>query len=74
MANDWQLFDAVLMHTRGYFVNQYHAGTRAMIYEYVVKKAGRDVPPIMVSAALKILKDNTTIIFDRRVWWYLSDR
>lgn len=70
---NYQLFEEILDHTRAYFVLEYHAGTREMVYRYVCSKLG-DVPPPMVSAALKVLKDRNTIIFDKRVWWYLSDR
>lgn len=70
---DWEKFDNVLSHVRGYFALEYRAGTREMIYRYVTSKMG-DVPPVMVSASLKILKDKGAIVFDKRVWWSLSDR
>jgi hypothetical protein len=70
---DWAKFDQVLIHTRAYFVLEYHAGTREMIYRFVVGKMG-DVPPLMVSAALKILKKETVILYDKKVWWFLADR
>lgn len=74
MSKDWVLFDSVLSHTRMYFTMEYKAGTREMIYRYVVSKVKGDVPPLMVSAALKILKDNGAISFDKRVWWFLADK
>jgi hypothetical protein len=70
---DWKKFDQVLMHTRGYFVLQYRAGTREMVYRYVVSKIG-DVPPVLVSAALKIMKKEASIIYDKKVWWFLGER
>lgn len=71
---DWQLFDSVLMWTRAFFAvsrpeDMHAAGTREMVYRYVVKKVGQDVPHSYVSAALKILKDGSEIIFENRVWW-----
>jgi hypothetical protein len=70
---DWKLFDSVVMHVREYFVFEYHAGTREMIYRYVTSKIG-DVDPIVVSAALKILRESNVIVYDKRVWWFLSDK
>ena len=67
---DYQLFDQTLNYTRMYFQYEYKAGTREMVYRYVCTKAG-DVPPLYISAALKIMKKNTEIIFDKRVWWKL---
>lgn len=66
-------FQIVLSHVRGYFVNQYHSGTRAMVCRYVNKKMG-DVPPMMVSAALKTLKKDGAIVYDKKVWWFLTDK
>lgn len=71
--NDWAKFDLILSHTRAYFVLEYHAGTREMVYRFVTSKMG-DVPPLMVSAALQILKQDKAIIYDKKVWWFLSDR
>lgn len=71
---DWVQFEKILMYTRQYFAMEYHAGTREMIYRYVVGKMGTDVSPMLVSAALKILKKETVILFDKKVWWYLGDR
>jgi hypothetical protein len=70
---DWERFDTVVMHARGYFVHEYHAGTREMIYRYIAGKMG-DVEPFMVSAALKILRESGAIIYDKRVWWFLADK
>jgi hypothetical protein len=70
---NFEFFENVLSHTRGFFVLEYHAGTREMIYRYVCAKVG-DVPPLMISAALKILRDRGAITFDKKVWWFLSDR
>lgn len=69
---DWDLFDRVLMYTRQYFIAEYHGGTREMVYRYVCSKAG-DVPPKMVSAALKIMSKETKIIYEKKVWWFLHD-
>lgn len=71
---DWERFEIVLSHVRSYFVTQYHAGTREMVYRFVVNKMQTDVPPLLVSAALRVLKDRGTILFDKRVWWFLTDK
>jgi len=73
MSKDFALFEQVLAHTRAYFILEYHAGKREMIYRYVVSKIG-DVPPLMVSAALRVLKERAAIIHEKRVWWFISDR
>lgn len=70
MSRDYQLFDQVLNYTRMYFQYEYKAGTREMVYRYVCSKCG-DVPPLYVSAALKIMKKSTEITFEKRVWWRL---
>jgi len=44
-----------------------------MIFRYVCKQLG-DVPPAMVSAALRVLRDSNAIIYDKKVWWFLADR
>jgi len=67
------LLDQVIMHTRGYFVWEYHAGTREMIYRYVCSKLG-DISPTMISAALRILRKSNVIIYEKKVWWFLADR
>ena len=69
----YQQFDQVLSYARMYFAMVYHAGTREMIYRYVCSKIG-DVEPLLVSAALKVLKDNNAISFDKRVWWSIADK
>jgi len=66
-------FQEILTHVRGYFVFEYHGGTREMIYRYVARKMG-DVPPQLISAALRILRDNRAITYEKKVWWYLGDR
>jgi hypothetical protein len=73
MKHDWDKFDSIVMHVRGYFVNEYYAGTREMVYRYVASKMG-DVEPFMVSAALKVLRESGSIIYDKRVWWFLADK
>jgi hypothetical protein len=70
---DWDRFDLVVGHARAYFVTQYHAGTREMVYRYVASKMG-DIPPLHVSAALKILREKGAIIYDKKVWWFLTDK
>lgn len=73
-------FDSVLSHARAFFVlgrpdDMEAAGTREMVARYVRKKMGGvDVPDLMISAALKRLKDDNAILFDKRVWWFLGDR
>ena len=69
----FRLFEQVLANTRKYFVCEYYAGTREMIFRYVCKQLG-DVPPAMVSAALRVLRDSNAIIYDKKVWWFLADR
>jgi len=68
-----QFFDQVVSHTRGYFIWEYRAGTREMIYRYVCSKLG-EVSPIMISAALKVLRESNAIIYEKKVWWFLTDR
>jgi hypothetical protein len=73
-----QQFDEVVMTTRAYFILTFPdgmraAGTREMIFRYVCSKCGH-VPPVMISAALKILKDRGAIVFENRVWWFMGDR
>lgn len=70
---NWELFERVLEHTRAYFVLQNPAGTREMVYRYVISKLGGDVSYLMVSAALRILKERNAIIYDKKVWWFLGD-
>lgn len=72
MARDWSKLDKVVEYTRGYFILEYHAGTREMIYRYVSSYMG-DVEPFLVSAALKILRESNAIVYDKRVWWFLAD-
>lgn len=69
-----EYLDTILMLTRQYFIMEYHAGTRYMIERYIFNKTGENVDPIMISAALKILKDNTAISCDHRVWFLIADK
>lgn len=66
--------ERIVMLTRQYFVMEYHAGTRYMIERYIFNKTGENVDPILISAALKILKDHNAISCDHRVWFYLADQ
>lgn len=68
-----QKLDQILMLTRQYFVMEYHAGTRYMIERYIFNKTSENVDPILISAALKILKDNRAILCDKRVWFWQRD-
>lgn len=72
---DRKSFDQIISHTRAFFVfSTYpHGGTREMIYRYVCQKMG-DIPPVAVSAALRILRDRGAITFDKKVWWFIADR
>ena len=70
---DWDRFDLVVGHVRGYFALEYHAGTREMVYRYVATKMG-DIPVLHVSAALKILREKGAISYDKKVWWSIADR
>lgn len=78
-AQDYALFEKVLAEVRAFFIigrpeDLPAAGTRAMVSNYVARRVGQEVPELMVSAALVVLKDSNAIIFDKRVWWFLSDR
>jgi hypothetical protein len=64
----------VIMLTRQYFVMEYHAGTRFMVERYIFRTTGENVPPDMISAALKILKLDGAISQDHRVWFWLADK
>lgn len=66
--------DQILNLTRMYFALEYHAGTRYMIERYIFHKTGENADPIMISAALKILKDHNAILCDHRVWFSIADR
>lgn len=66
--------DHILMLARQYFVMEYYAGTRYMIERYIFHKTGENADPIVISAALKILKDNGAISCDHRVWFWLADK
>lgn len=70
---DWNRFESVLKHTRAYFILEYHGGTREMVYRYVCRKMG-DVPLNHVGAALKILKKDGAITYEKKVWWFLADK
>jgi hypothetical protein len=74
MSNKLEKLDQVLMLTRQYFAMEYHAGTRYMIERYIFRNTGENVDPILISAALKILKDNGAILMDHRVWFFIADR
>lgn len=74
MSSRVKELDRVVMLTRQYFAMEYHAGTRYMIERYIFKQTGENMDPIMISAALKILKDNNAISCDHRVWFYLADK
>jgi hypothetical protein len=65
---DRAFFDKVVDMVRLYFSREYHAGTREMIHRYVCRKMGY-VPPKMISAALKILKLDGSILWEKHVWW-----
>ena len=64
--------DQVILLVRQYFAFEYKAGTRFMIERYIFRKTGQSVPPAMISAALQILKGNTEISMDGRVWWAIK--
>jgi hypothetical protein len=63
----------VLMLTRQYFTFEYHAGTRYMVERYIWRKTGENVAPAMISAALKILKEDRAISMDHRVWFKIGN-
>lgn len=63
--------DNAIMTVRQYFTLEYHAGTREMVYRYVAQKMG-DVNYNIVSVALRVLRDNGEIIYEKRVWWRLT--
>lgn len=65
-------FSTIVNLTRQYFVMEYHAGTREMIARYICSKIG-DVSNVEVSAALRILKEDAVIVYEKRVWWFLGD-
>jgi hypothetical protein len=73
MKKDYKQFDLVLSYVRMYFAMEYHAGTREMVYRFVCSKMG-DVPYLMISAALRVLKDNGAILHEKRCWWSIADR
>lgn len=64
----FEFFEQVLKTAEMYFAMEYHAGTREMVCRYVNRKLGY-VPPKMVSAALRILRDRGTISWEKKVWW-----
>ena len=66
--------DQVITLTRQYFVFGYHGGTRYMIESYISKKTGQNIDPILISAALQILKGNGAILRQKNVWWYIADK
>jgi hypothetical protein len=76
MANSsrMQQLDRVVSLTRQYFAMEYHAGTRYMIERYIFRKTGESLDPMLISAALQILKGNKAISMDGRVWWSIADR
>jgi hypothetical protein len=66
--------DNVVMLTRQYFVMEYHAGTRYMVERYIFRQTSENVDPLLISAALRVLKDNGAISQDHRVWFFIADK
>lgn len=73
-----QQFDQVVTWTRAYFALSFPEGmnafgTKHTIHSYVCSKMG-DVPDYMITAAVKVLKQNGAILYTRHTWKSIADR
>lgn len=76
--NQSQQFELVVNWTRAYFSLSFPEGmnafgTRHTIHTYVCGKMG-DVPDYMITAAIKVLKQNGAILYTRHTWKSIADR